>query len=192
MEANPYSKKVVMVGDQSVGKTSIIQRLIENRFNSNTSPTVGSSNHVYNVTTTNGKRLTLNIWDTAGQEQYHSLSQIYFRDSAAAIVVIDGTKPDSVAQVVKWMDKFHEVVPNGFVGVAVNKSDLLPDLAEGKTQCLDIESEIGTSVTLVSAKTGEGVSGLFKNVADNIIDTIPPGSEIKVNAGQNYNNGCSC
>ncbi|OHT13028.1 small GTP-binding protein [Tritrichomonas foetus] len=190
MNPNQSVRKVVIVGDHNVGKTCIIQRLIERRFNADTHPTIGSSTQTYHTTTTSGKPITMQIWDTAGQEQYQSLSQVYFRNSQAAIVVFDASIPNSVDKVVEWIHKYNEIVPNGFVAVVGNKSDKLRDLAEGKTQCLDIESEIDVPVSLVSALNGDGIDNLFKYVADNIVDTVQPTHAPIVPA--TGNSGCSC
>ena len=192
MNLTSGSKKVVIVGDQGVGKTCILQRLIEHRFSSTSSPTVGTSQQYYTVQCSNGRSVTLALWDTAGQEQYHSLSQVYFRDSQAAVVVYDATKTNSVDRVIDWIRKYHEIVPDGFVAVAGNKSDLLRDLAEAKTQCIDIESEIGEKVALVSALNGDGVTQLFKFVAESISDKNQMTHHPLEPAQPNASGGCNC
>ena len=191
MNLNEKAKKVVIVGDQGVGKTCILQRLIENRFSSTCQPTVGTSTQAYTVTCSNGHSVTLNLWDTAGQEQYHSLTTVYFRESQAAVVVFDATKPNSVDRVIDWINKYRELVPNGLVAVAGNKSDLLRNLAEAKTQCLDIEAEIGAPVALVSALNGDGVTQLFEYIAEQLSGREYT-SPTKLEPSQNPRSGCAC
>lgn len=168
MNLSAIAKKVVIVGDQGVGKTCILQRLIENKFSATSLPTIGTSTQTYVMPTANGKPVTLALWDTAGQEQYHALSQVYFRDSQAAIVVYDATKSDAIETVLMWIRKYHDIVHNGFVVIAGNKMDLVKDVEEARVQSSAIEQEARAPVTLVSALTGEGVMQLFKSVADNI------------------------
>lgn len=168
MNLNAVARKIVIVGDQGVGKTCILQRLIENKFSATSLPTIGTSTQTYVIPTSSGKPVTLAIWDTAGQEQYHALSQVYFRDSQAAIIVYDATKPDALERVLAWIRKYHDVVHSGFVAIAGNKSDLIKDLAEAQARCREIESEAKAEVALVSALTGDGILQLFKYVAENV------------------------
>ena len=191
MNLNSGSRKVVIVGDQGVGKTCLLQRLIEHRFSSTMQPTIGTSTQNYTVQCSNGRSVTLALWDTAGQEQYHSLTQVYFRDSQAAVVVYDARNSNSVDRVIEWIRKYHEIVPDGFVAVAGNKSDLLRDLAEAKTQCLDIEAQVGVKVALVSALNGDGVSQLFKFVAESIADTVQTAHTLEPCSAPN-SSGCGC
>ena len=131
----------------------------------------------------------MQIWDTAGQEQYQALSQVYFRDSVAAVVVFDASIPVSSEKVKAWIKKFNEVAPNGFVAVVGNKSDKIKDMAEVKKRCLEIEDEIGMPVSLVSALNSDGIENLFNYVADNIWDTVQSTSPLIL---QNNSQKCSC
>lgn len=190
MEINQSARKVVIVGDQNVGKTSIIQRLIEHKFNSSVQPTIGTYTHTYSTTTSGGRQVTMKIWDTAGAEQYQALTGVYFRDSQAVIIIFDATKSSSVERVTEWMKKYKEVADDGFIAVAGNKSDLINDLSEAKAQCMEIESEIGLPVTLVSALNGDNITQLFKYVADNICESnLTTKSRLQLNQDESK---CSC
>eukprot|EP00057_Strongylocentrotus_purpuratus_P012963 XP_011667437.1 PREDICTED: ras-related protein Rab-21 [Strongylocentrotus purpuratus] len=86
--------KVVLLGEGCVGKTSLVLRYVENKFNDKHITTLQASflNKKLNI---GGKRVNLDIWDTAGQERFHALGPIYYRDSNGAILVYDITDEDS-------------------------------------------------------------------------------------------------
>lgn len=89
-----YKYKVVFLGDQSVGKTSIIHRFIYDAFEDNYQATIGidfMSHKMY----IEDKVVILNLWDTAGQERFKSLIPSYIKDSAVAIVIFDVTSRSS-------------------------------------------------------------------------------------------------
>ena len=100
--------KVVLVGDSNVGKTSILERYAKDSFNENTETTVSPQFMTRMLDLPNGEsgsttKVKLQIWDTAGQEKYRSVTPIYYRDAAAAICVFDVTHHESLDDVEKWI-----------------------------------------------------------------------------------------
>ncbi|KAL5016745.1 hypothetical protein ScPMuIL_006334 [Solemya velum] len=93
-----YSFKVVLLGEGCVGKTSLVLRYVENKFNDKHLTTLQAS-FLNKKITFGGKRVNLAIWDTAGQERFHALGPIYYRDSNGAILVYDITDEDSFQKV---------------------------------------------------------------------------------------------
>ena len=88
--------KVVLLGDSGVGKTCIISRYISGTFESNTASTNGASYASKIVKYEKlGKTLSLDIWDTAGQEKYKALTKFFYKDAAVAILVYDITRKES-------------------------------------------------------------------------------------------------
>ncbi|XP_055007340.1 ras-related protein Rab-31 [Boleophthalmus pectinirostris] len=83
--------KVCLLGDTGVGKSSIVCRFVQDHFDHNISPTIGASFLTKTVPSGNELHKFL-IWDTAGQERFHSLAPMYYRGSAAAVIVYDITK----------------------------------------------------------------------------------------------------
>lgn len=160
--------KVVIAGDHDVGKTSLLCRLRYNRFSDKVAPTYGTAAYRYSMKNSKGKPVTLVLWDTAGQEQYHGLSKLYFRDSTAAIIVFDVSKPNAVDRVMYWVNMYREVIPDGFFAVAGNKSDLLTDDSLTQEELGMIEAQAGVPVALVSAVTSVGVTEMFQFVTDSV------------------------
>ena len=95
--------KVVLVGESGVGKTSIINRYVENYFNPNSESTTGASFASKIVTFDKfQKSIKFEIWDTAGQEKYRALSKIFYKDAAIAILVYDITREESFEELKQY------------------------------------------------------------------------------------------
>jgi len=91
-EIGPLGKhKLVFLGDQSVGKTSIINRFVYNVFDESNHPTVGIDFLSKTIESHDSKRVRLQLWDTAGQERFRTLIPNYIRGSAVAVIVYDIT-----------------------------------------------------------------------------------------------------
>ncbi|KAJ8776662.1 hypothetical protein J1605_015251 [Eschrichtius robustus] len=113
-----------MARDTGVGKSSIVCRFVQDHFDHNISPTIGASFMTKTVPCGNELHKFL-IWDTAGQERFHSLAPMYYRGSAAAVIVYDITKQDSFHTLKKWVKELKEHGPENIVmAIAGNKCDL--------------------------------------------------------------------
>jgi small GTP-binding protein len=116
--------KVIIVGDTSVGKTSILCQFNSTVFQESTESTVGATYVAKPVDTTHGK-VTLLIWDTAGQERYRSLIPMYSRNAAAALLVVDVSNPVSYESIDTWYHILKENCPPTVrIYVVANKIDL--------------------------------------------------------------------
>ena len=106
--------KVVLLGESGVGKTCIIARFINNTFEENLISTTGASYAGKTMTFDDfgGKSIKFEIWDTAGQEKYRSLTKIFYKDAGAAILVYDITRQDSFDEIKKyWLQQIKEFAP---------------------------------------------------------------------------------
>ncbi|KAJ3450899.1 ras-related protein rab-5c [Anaeramoeba flamelloides] len=155
-----YSFKIVIIGESSVGKSSLLLRFHKNQFSNKCEPTIGAS-HVQKTINTFDKQFQLLIWDTAGQEQYHSLAPMYYRGARGALVVYDQTARESFNKAKKWIDELKtQVSQNVRIVLCANKSDLENknvDIEEVKTYCEENEMLLFQT----SAKTGENVHEAF-------------------------------
>jgi small GTP-binding protein len=93
-----YTMKVIIIGDSGVGKSSLLVRYRENKFVNNYIMTIGI-NCVWNVILVDGLRIKLQIWDTAGQEKYKTITQNYYRNSNGAIIAYSIDSRDSFESV---------------------------------------------------------------------------------------------
>jgi small GTP-binding protein len=160
------SFKVILVGDMAVGKTSLLQRFQSNSFTFVHQPTIGHSGFRQTVSV-NGEDIVLNIWDTAGSEEYASLVPIYARDAKVAIIVASAVDRPSIENINRWRDFVHEGSRHASFVVAINKQDLATDpteLEELTEICRDLHAAY-ENVLFVSAKTGHLVNEVFHTAA---------------------------
>lgn len=157
--------RVVLVGDSSVGKTSILNRLILDKFNNSEQSTVGANYHIYSQEV-DGKTIEIQLWDTAGQEKYRSLGPIYFRNSAGALVVFDLTAKETFDNLNSWIDSFTDVAGSDTViCIAANKCDLTENCEVPLTVVGQWCKTKGYHFQPTSALTGEGIPELFHELA---------------------------
>lgn len=97
---------VVLLGQQNVGKTSIISNYLSGRFSDHTPNSTGAS-YQFKLVSVAGQEVNLQIWDTAGQERFISFTGLYYRDSDGCMIVYDVTEPESLHQAIKV---FHSVL----------------------------------------------------------------------------------
>ena len=157
--------KLLLLGESSVGKTSIILRYIENLFNESNTSTCGIDVKCKYVTCEN-KKIRLDIWDTAGQERFRGLTKNYFRGAHAFILVYDITNKDSFDKLKNWIKDAKEKIEDDKsykMAVVGNKKDC-DKKREVSFQTL---KEFGESNDVifseVSARTGEGIEQLFND-----------------------------
>ena len=123
------ANKVVIIGDSNVGKTCLITRYVDEKFG-DTQPTIGALHRMKSV---NG--VDLDLWDTAGQEQYKSLTRNFYRNSNGVIIVYDVTNKSSFEKVQEWVQSVYDNTERSIQMVLVgNKIDLNREVStdEGK------------------------------------------------------------
>lgn len=159
--------KIVFLGEQGVGKTSLITRFMYDTFDDNYQATIGID-FLSKTMYLDDKTIRLQLWDTAGQERFRSLIPSYIRDSHVAIVVYDVTNRKSFEYIDKWIEdvRVERGEENVILVVVGNKSDLVEERqvsteeGERKAQVLNAKLFIETST-----KAGFNVKTLFKKVA---------------------------
>jgi Ras-related protein Rab-5C len=170
--------KIAFVGPAACGKTSIINRYHEGEFSSKVEGTVGASFVTHEVQTPQGT-ISLNIWDTAGQDRYRSLVPMYCRNAVALVVVYDVAVPESFEDSKEWCEKYRCMDPDlaqevYYVG---NKIDLQVDEADLEV-AREYAGSIGADYFSTSAKTGEGIQALFRAIAERLGNRKKPGTLI--------------
>ena len=161
--------KILLIGESSVGKTSIILRYTENKFDSSGIATCGVDVKCKYVTYENIK-IRLDIWDTAGQERFRGLAKNYFRGSNGFILVYDITNKKSFEKLKGWMnDAKEKMEPNSKMIVIGNKKDC----QENRDVDLDILEDFAEKNEVktleVSAKTNEGIDEIFNIMVQDLV-----------------------
>ena len=157
--------KLILVGPSGIGKTSLVSCFFKQKFENQTVPTVAPAFCSANIELASGKTIDLQIWDTAGQEQFQSISQMFYRDSQVAFVCFDASDPDIIEQ---WVERVRTHVQDCAIVLVVTKSDLLSEevrkTIEGKRDDL-VARFNAKGFYVTSASTGEHVRELFHEAA---------------------------
>ena len=178
-------KKLVFIGDPGVGKTCIISRFLKGTFDADQITTVGASyaTKTIKISETN-ESLTLDIWDTAGQEKYRSLTRIFFQGAKLAILVYDITRKESFENLKNvWLKELKDHADKNVVlGVAGNKSDLYEKEEVPEQEAREFAKSIGAIFCLTSAQSNSGIEELFEEMGKKFLD---PNSTINESENQN-------
>lgn len=161
--------KVVFLGDAGVGKSSISQRFVNNKFSDTYDVTIGGAYLQHKLTLKDGSTLKLHLWDTGGEERFRAMTPLYYRDANAAILVYDVTDPNSFKSLDYWIRELDEKVKQDkmVVVVAGNKCDI-PERVVSRQQAKTFADTHNVIFFDVSAKTGEGLNELFKQLGEDI------------------------
>jgi small GTP-binding protein len=161
------SRKVMLLGEIGVGKTSIVQRLVFDRFELSYKPTIGVDVYRYDVPPGPGRdQMSLIVWDTDGNFGEAIFKHVYLKQASAAIVIGDITRRDTLETMIRLGQGFREALPGRHVSFVLNKADLL-----GSTRSIELPDALvkfGIEPYLTSAKTGENVEKAFIEAADAI------------------------
>ena len=153
--------KIIFLGDQSVGKSSILNRFYQDKFEPDYQATIGLDFHSKNIEI-QGTSIRLLLYDTAGQEKFKSLIPMYIRDANIILVVYDITIKDSFIHTDHWVNETKDLKREDAIFVLIgNKIDLEDKRAVTVKEAENYANEKGFIFQEVSAKTGEGIEELF-------------------------------
>ena len=162
--------KLILIGDSAVGKTSLIQRYVMNKFDSVYKSTIGCD-FLAKTVFVQKVEYNLQIWDTAGHERFSSMTTSYYRGSDGAVIVFDVTNTNSFNNVENWIDEYKKAMHGRDVPIIIcgNKVDLhnrMISAETARTWC----SNRNYSYIETSAATSQGVRDLFMEVVKVIVD----------------------
>ena len=162
---NSRKFKVVLIGDANVGKTSLLNKLISNYCNNEHNPTVGTNCGIWTFPKKDDS-ISLQIWDTAGEERYRALGSIFYRNADAGLLIYSQSDPESSKSLHTWLECFRKIAgDNVCVAVIANKSDLKK---EESTEIKDWAYRENLLFFEASAKTGQNVTEIFSAIAQEI------------------------
>eukprot|EP00854_Cymbomonas_tetramitiformis_P013065 gene13065-15432_t len=163
--------KVVLLGQQNVGKSCLVDRFLNSKFDYSQKNTIGAAFGAKRVYLQDGRGLTLGIWDTAGAERFESLSRVYYHSAGAAVVCFDPTNELSWHKLAFWVKELQENEPRCRVYLAETKRKWTSERLKlgarlgGCPHVLGLAMYTSRRLFHTSAKSGENVEEIFIRVA---------------------------
>ena len=165
-----YLFKYIIIGDAAVGKSNLLLRYAHGQFKPEYQLTIGVEFGAKNVEIRN-KIYRIQIWDTAGQENFRSITRAYYKNSVCALVVYDISSRDTFNNVSSWIEDCKNQSPKTIFMILVgNKSDLEDRRQVSKDEGQELADKYGLQFYETSAKTGDNVDAIFS--ADEIAKKI--------------------
>jgi small GTP-binding protein len=171
MEA--VKKKICLLGDSAVGKTSLIRKFVVGKYDDKYLSTLGTKVSKKTITFEANKiKLTMMIWDLTGQTEFHHIHASAFKNAEGALVVGDITRRETIENLENWISALYNT--NGEVPILIlgNKFDLLGVAEINEEQLKSRASKLGFRCMLTSAKTGENVESAFETIGMMIMGIV--------------------
>ncbi|XP_002732900.1 ras-related protein Rab-39B-like [Saccoglossus kowalevskii] len=172
-----YQFRLILIGDSTVGKSSLLRRFCDGKFVEFSDPTVGVDFFARLLEVSPGIRVKLQLWDTAGQERFRSITTSYYRNSVGGMLVYDIGNRASFEHLQDWLEEaFENVNPDKIVFMVIgHKADI-----EDQRQVLREEGEkfaqaYGMKYMETSAKTCQNVEEAFKSISHDIYTMVKSG-----------------
>ena len=166
--------KICLLGSFGVGKTSLMERFVNDRFDEKYLSTVGISVSQKLMPPLESERggspnqFMFLIWDIAGLEKFNPMVMNYFRGATGALAVADVSRPQTIGNLVPIVDKFISVNPNAAMVTVGNKSDIIDGLTDVPVELEQLADQYASETILTSAKSGVGVEKAFVTLSKRI------------------------
>ena len=166
--------KLITLGDSGVGKTSILKRYVSHKFDEEMLATIGFGFSTKELTSKNGTKIKLKLIDTAGQENFRSLSNTYLKNADCALFVFSHDSKESFDNIANWIKNLKDtnneinnckIFPAYLIG---NKSDLEHTISEQEIQAFSKNNNFYGYIS-TSAKDNIGIDQTFQEIADMLI-----------------------
>ncbi|UCE38174.1 MAG: GTP-binding protein [Thermoplasmata archaeon] len=169
-----FRRKICLLGDAAVGKTSLIRRYVEDKFDDKYVVTLGTKvtmreQVIQDPNSNQPMNMTLMIWDILGQREYKRLQTSFYRGANGALVVVDITRKETLDSLHGWILSLFNSVGKVPILILLNKNDLTEQTAIKSEDMDDAIKKYETSYLLTSAKTGENVDLAFKKMSEMLL-----------------------
>ena len=192
-EKKEFLYKILLLGDSSVGKTCFLMRYTDNTFQEIHLSTIGLDYKLKNVQLEDGKFVKIQIWDTAGQDRFRSITKNYYKGAHGIILLYDITDRRSFDNVKTWIEQIREEVGDKVSIILVgNKIDEVDGRKVKTEEGEKVANEIGLSFFECSAKTGENIDMIFNEMVKKTVEanTKLEGKGNKLTSKKNKKRGC--
>jgi len=171
-----YLFKYIIIGDTGVGKSCLLLQFTDKRFQPVHDLTIGVEFGARMITSVDHRQIKLQIWDTAGQESFRSITRSYYRGAAGALLVYDITRRETFNHLTRWLEEARQNANASMVIMLIgNKSDLDHRRQVSKEEGEKFAKDHGLIFLETSAKTAANVEEAFINTAAKIYENIQNG-----------------
>ena len=169
MSSENNTFKILTIGESQVGKTSILRRYVDNKFERHHLATIGIDYQTKTLKIKD-KEIKLKIWDTAGQERYRNIANHAYKGADGIILVYDITDELSFSKISDWMEQINSNLSRNEIGIILigNKSDI-KERAVDKIKGEEKAKEYGIEYYETSALNGNGINEAFEGLAKQIL-----------------------
>ena len=195
--------RVIIIPPTQVGKTALLNRFVDKTYTPTTSSTVTPVFSPSRIETSSGRVVSLQLWDTAGQEKYQSIGKVFYRNANYAVICFESSDADPLPSIQKWKENILSIEPGCVLFLASTKFDTVS--ADEQLQVIQKGEELKTQIGAVeffatSALTGDGVEPLFTAVANQWAEQLTKQTQANVpqnklssqNQSQNKQNKKGC
>ncbi len=169
-----YSKKICLLGDFAVGKTSLVRRFVHNRFDDQYISTIGVKVSRKSIIIPRQEvivEVKLMVWDLAGSQEFGPVAASYLRGASGAILVCDLTRAETLTHLQQYGDDLRSIMPRAHFIVAANKMDLQEQHQVTITQVAEQAARLEAPYYLTSARIGDDVDQAFRHLAMLVLDS---------------------
>lgn len=163
-------KKVCMLGDFAVGKTSLVRRFVEGRFDDRYLSTIGVKISRRVIHSANLPSVHLLIWDLAGSEEFTGVQSSYLQGTSGAFLVCDLTRQSTLDSLEGYARRIHEINPRAPFIIAGNKLDLAEQREIEDQHIREVAAALDAPWFVTSAKIGDGVEEAFQFLGQRILE----------------------
>jgi small GTP-binding protein len=161
--------KVLLLGDSTVGKTCVLLKYTDKIFQDTHMMTIGLDYRLKTMKLQNGQDVKLQIWDTAGQDRFRSITKNYYKGSNGIILIYDVTSLKTFENVKSWVSQIHEEISDKVVIYLVgNKVDMEEERKVTTEEGQKLAEELGVPFIETSAKSGLNIDEIFNDIVERI------------------------
>ena len=172
MSDSRYVVKICLLGENSVGKTSLVYRFIENQFRENYKSTLGVNLLKHDTMVEGYGKVSAQIWDLGGQESFKSLRKLYLEGANGALVIFDVTQEKTFEKLPEWVESFKEARGDQPLTLIGNKIDLKGSIKIDEKEAKSFAKRYKMEILLTSAKTGDNVEDAFNDLINKTVTKV--------------------
>ena len=168
-ELNESVYKVLLLGDSSVGKTCFLMKYTDEAFQETHMATIGLDYRLKSMKLKNGKTVKIQIWDTAGQDRFRSITKNYYKGSHGIILIYDITNPITFENITHWVSQVREEASKNVVIYLIgNKIDLEEERKVSTEEGEKLAEKLGLPFNETSAFDGTNINETFDDIVERI------------------------